>query len=125
MLPTARSVVALSAVLIMAGSASSTSAECGRASWYALYSPTASGERMDPALMTAAHRTLPFGTTLRIVNQQNGKAVVVRVNDRGPFVRGRVIDLSKAAAKELGFVSKGLTSICMVPTPATVRLARP
>jgi rare lipoprotein A len=79
---------------------------------------------MNPALMTAAHRTLPFGTTLKIVNQQNGKSVVIRINDRGPFARGRVIDLSKAAADELDFISSGLTSVCLVPTPSSARLAR-
>ena len=87
--------------------------QCGTASWYALHSKTASGERMNPAAMTAAHRSLPFGTRLRVTNQRNGKAVVVRINDRGPFVKGRVLDLSKAAAVALGFVRAGHTRICM------------
>lgn len=59
---------------------------------------TASGERMDPRAMTAAHKTLPFGTRVTVVNQRNGKQVVVRISDRGPFVRGRIIDLTPAAA---------------------------
>lgn len=63
---------------------------------------TASGERMNPAAMTAAHRTLPFGTTVTVFNRRNGRSVVVRINDRGPFVRGRVIDLSPAAARVIG-----------------------
>jgi rare lipoprotein A len=63
---------------------------------------TASGERMDAGAMTAAHRTLPFGTNVTVVNKANGRAVVVRINDRGPFVRGRVIDLSPAAAHAIG-----------------------
>ena len=89
-----------------------SAAQCGGASWYALTSKTASGERMNPSLLTAAHRSLPFGTKLRVINQKNGKAVVVRINDRGPFIKGRVIDLSKAAAAELGFISSGHTKIC-------------
>jgi rare lipoprotein A len=63
---------------------------------------TASGERMKPGAMTAAHRTLPFGTEVTVVNHRNGRSAVVRINDRGPFVRGRVIDLSPAAARALG-----------------------
>jgi rare lipoprotein A len=63
---------------------------------------TASGERMKPGAMTAAHRTLPFGTEVTVVNRRNGRSAVVRINDRGPFVRGRVIDLSPAAARALG-----------------------
>ena len=63
---------------------------------------TASGERMNPGAMTAAHRTLPFGTSVTVVNNRNGRAVVVRINDRGPFVAGRVIDLSAAAARAIG-----------------------
>ncbi len=87
-------------------------AQCGGASWYALTSKTASGERMNPAAMTAAHRSLPFGTKVKVTNQRNGKSVTVRINDRGPFIRGRVIDLSKAAAHELGFIKSGHTPIC-------------
>jgi rare lipoprotein A len=88
--------------------------QCGSASWYSLPgNRTASGERMDPAAMTAAHRSLPFGSTIRVTNQRNGRAVVVRINDRGPFIRGRVIDVSKAAAQALGFVSRGVASICL------------
>jgi rare lipoprotein A len=65
-------------------------------------SKTANGERMNPGALTAAHRTLPFGTRVNVVNQRNGKSVVVRISDRGPFVRGRVIDLTPAAARALG-----------------------
>ena len=63
--------------------------------------------------MTAAHRSLPFGSKVRVTNQRNGRSVVVRINDRGPFVRGRVIDVSRAAAHKLGFVSAGHTKICL------------
>lgn len=99
--------------LMVVASTGSASAQCGRASWYALNSKTASGERMNPAAMTAAHRTLPFGTKVRVTNNKNGRSVVVRINDRGPFVRGRVIDVSKAAARRLGFVGAGHTAVCM------------
>lgn len=72
---------------------------------------TASGERFNMHAMTAAHRTLPFGTRVRVVNLGNGKAVVVRVTDRGPFVRGRVIDLSAGAARAIGV--HGLGKVCV------------
>ena len=64
---------------------------------------TASGERASASGMTAAHRTLPFGTLVRVTYQHSGRSVVVRINDRGPFVRGRVIDVTPAAARALGF----------------------
>ncbi|MBL0371764.1 septal ring lytic transglycosylase RlpA family protein [Rhizobium sp. KVB221] len=85
---------------------------CGGASWYALHSKTASGERMNPSKLTAAHRSLRFGTKVKVTNRNNGKAVVVRINDRGPFIRGRVLDLSKAAASEIGMVSSGTAKVC-------------
>ena len=109
---------ALVAVTIAAGlmagvSASFAGAQCGRASWYALHSRTANGERMNPSAMTAAHRSLPFGTKLKVTNQNNGRSVIVRINDRGPFIKGRVLDLSKGAASQLGFIGSGHTSVCM------------
>jgi len=89
------------------------SAESGTASVYG-YSggKTASGERANPSAFTAAHRTLPFGTSVTVINQRNGKSVTVRINDRGPFVRGRIIDLTPAAASALGF--SGLTQVTLV-----------
>lgn len=84
--------------------------ECGLASIYS-DRVTASGERMDAAALTAAHRTLPFGSFV-VVRGGPGRSVVVRVNDRGPFVRGRVIDLSPGAAKQLGF-RDGLLPVCL------------
>ena len=79
-------------------------AETGIASVYAYSgSKTASGERANPSALTGAHRTLPFGTQVRITNKRNGNSVVVRINDRGPFMRGRVIDVTPAAARVLGF----------------------
>ncbi|MCZ8182971.1 MAG: septal ring lytic transglycosylase RlpA family protein [Beijerinckiaceae bacterium] len=68
---------------------------------------TASGERFNPGALTAAHRTLPFGTKLKLTNIQNGRSVIVRINDRGPFVRGRMLDVSRGAASALGFVGQG------------------
>lgn len=85
---------------------------CGGASWYALHSRTASGERMNPSLLTAAHRSLRFGTRVKVTNARNGKAVIVRINDRGPFIRGRVIDLSKAAAAQIGMLRSGTAKVC-------------
>jgi rare lipoprotein A len=81
------------------------SAESGIASVYSYESGnrTASGERLQPSELTAAHRTLPFGTKVRVTNHRNGRTVTVRINDRGPFIRGRVIDLTPAAARALGF----------------------
>jgi len=69
--------------------------------------PTASGEAFDPQLLTAAHRTLPFGSQVRVTNARNGKSVIVRINDRGPFSGGRLIDLSNSAAEQIGIVSAG------------------
>jgi peptidoglycan lytic transglycosylase len=73
---------------------------------------TASGETMNPGAMTAAHRTLPFGTRVTVVNHRNGRSAVVRINDRGPFVHGRVIDLSPAAARALGV--DGLAPVSLI-----------
>ena len=92
-------------------SAGSALQQIGRASWYTLDSPTASGEKMDDSALTAAHGFLPFGTKVLIENIANGHSVVVRINDRGPFVAGRIIDLSKAAAEALDFISAGVTDV--------------
>lgn len=73
--------------------------------------PTASGEPFDPRAMTAAHRTLPLGTRVRVTNLENGKQTVVRINDRGPYRNNRVIDLSRAAARKLGFVQDGIAHV--------------
>ncbi len=85
--------------------------QVGHASWYALRSRTASGEMMNPSEMTAAHRSLPFGTKVLVENLNNGKSVVVRINDRGPFVAGRIIDVSKAAASSLGMLGSGTARV--------------
>lgn len=87
-------------------------AGCGNASWYALNSKTASGERMNARKLTAAHRSLRFGTKVKVTNRRNGRSVVVRINDRGPFIRGRVLDVSRAAARNLGMISTGTAKVC-------------
>jgi rare lipoprotein A len=85
-------------------------AETGRAAFYS-GGRTASGERTGPNGLTAAHRTLPFGTRVRVTNHRNGKSVVVRITDRGPYGRGRIIDLSRAAAVELDMISAGTAMV--------------
>ena len=72
---------------------------------------TASGERFDQGAYSAAHRTLPFGTTVRVTRVDTGKSVIVTVNDRGPFKKGRVVDISRQAARDLDMVEKGLTRV--------------
>ena len=83
----------------------------GLASFYSHGRHTASGEKFDPHDLTAAHRTLPFGTRIRVTNLATGQAVTVRVNDRGPFVRGRAIDVSSSAAKMLGITRQGVAKV--------------
>jgi len=88
--------------------------ETGQASYYNQKyhgRKTASGERMDQGAKTAAHRTLPFGSRVKVTHAKTGKSVVVRINDRGPFVRGRVIDLSKSAFKAIGDLEAGLIPV--------------
>jgi peptidoglycan lytic transglycosylase len=83
----------------------------GVASFYTEDSETASGEKFDPHQLTAAHRTLPFGTRLRVTNVSTGRSVTVRINDRGPFVAGRNVDLSYSAAETIGMVERGVTKV--------------
>jgi rare lipoprotein A len=83
----------------------------GLASYYKSGKVTANGERYNPHGLTAAHRKLKFGTKVRVTNVRNGKSVVVRINDRGPFIRGRVIDLSLGAAKVIGLHKSGVAKI--------------
>lgn len=92
----------------------------GVASWYGpgFYGrKTASGERYTGKALTAAHRSLPFGTMVRVMDKRSGRSIVVRINDRGPFKRGRVIDLSSASAKALGM--SGLTQVVVTPVVRT------
>ena len=88
--------------------------QTGRASYYAKHfsgKRTASGERLHHDSLTCAHRTYPFGTMLKVTNPANGKEVIVRVTDRGPYVKGRIIDLSVRAARELGIISQGIAPV--------------
>lgn len=83
----------------------------GIASYYGTGTRTASGARFNPRAMTAAHRSLPFGTKVRVTNKRNGRSVVVTINDRGPFIRGRIIDLSTGAADVIGMRRSGLAPV--------------
>ena len=89
------------------------SAQSGIASVYS-EGPTATGERVVASGMTAAHRTLPFGTMVRVTNTSNGRSVVVRINDRGPFVKGRIIDLTPGAAHAIGIAGLGAVTVDVV-----------
>lgn len=100
------------ALLGSANAANRKPDECGLASVYSSVSEeTASGEDTLAENFTAAHRTLPFGTLVHVDNQKNGRYAVVRITDRGPFVTGRIIDLSQVAARQLGI--SGLTPVCL------------
>ncbi len=99
-----RLIAALCGAAMLFAFAPMAQAQSGIASIYGYKGgKTASGERAAPGGLTAAHRTLPFGTHVRVTNKRNGRSVVVRINDRGPFIRGRVIDVTPAAARALGF----------------------
>ena len=89
-------------------------ARCGDASWYGPGfhgNLTANGERFNAHGLTAAHRSLPFGTRLRVVNQDNGKAVTIRINDDGPHIPGRILDLSQGAFASIASLGKGITRV--------------
>ena len=102
----------------------------GKATFYskrATGSRTANGERLHHDSLTCAHRTFPFGTLLKVTNIQNNRSVIVRVNDRGPFVRGRIIDLSWGAARDLGILSQGVAPVTVervdsLPAPPMVHI---
>ena len=103
--------------------ADGTADQLGIASIYSTNggSRTASGKKLDPTALTAAHRTLRFGTKVRVINKKNGRSVIVTINDRGPFVRGRIIDVTPAAASALGF--SGLTRVALQIAPIPSRRA--
>jgi len=108
-------------MLVVSGCASKKStaaytgyAEVGHASYYGAKwhgRTTANGERMDVYAMTAAHKTLPFHTRVRVTMLSTGKSVIVRINDRGPFVKGRIIDLSDEAARRIGLIGAGVAKV--------------
>lgn len=112
-----------------AGDLSGFGTERGLASWYGADFaglPTASGEIFDPERISAAHRALPLGTVADVTNEKNGRTVRVRINDRGPFVAGRIVDLSKAAAAEIDSVLDGVVPVTLtVVTLGTGRRSAP
>lgn len=87
----------------------------GKASWYGIRcnggTQTASGERLSNSAATAAHKTLPMGTRVRVTNLENGKSEVVRINDRGPYIHGRIIDVTEGVAQRLGFFKRGVVGV--------------
>jgi rare lipoprotein A len=100
--------------------------QCGKATWYDLPGKTASGEYTSPAAMVAAHRSLPFGTKVRVDNLANGRTVIVRINDRGPIQSDRIIDLSRGAAEQIGLIEVGIAPVRLTAiTSGSVPLARP
>lgn len=110
------------AVAIVVATASSQ-IQHGKASFYskrATGARTSSGERLHHDSLTCAHRTHPFGTLLKVTNERNGREVIVRVTDRGPHSRGRIIDLSHAAAKELGIINQGVAVVKVEPVRNTI-----
>ena len=98
-----------------AQAASSGSIHHGQASWYCTKcnggTETASGERLQDYAMTAAHKTLPLGSKVRVTNKENGRSVIVRINDRGPYIRGRIIDLSRRAATVIAMRKAGVVPV--------------
>ncbi|MDT3381045.1 septal ring lytic transglycosylase RlpA family protein [Labrys neptuniae] len=115
-------IFAFSMIIIFMAMVSGHAETLGTASFYGRELKghrTANGERFNPAGLTAAHRTLPFGTTLRVTNLRNHKSVVVRVTDRGPHKRGRLIDLSYGAAKAVGMLGMGTTRVSVAKIAAS------
>lgn len=115
--------VAGAAMLTMALPAGAAEVQTGKASYYRHGKYTANGERFNPRDFTAAHRTLPFGTRVLVTHVRTGKSVIVRINDRGPFTRGRIIDLSLAAAQSLGMTASGVATVKIVPLKKTGTVA--
>jgi rare lipoprotein A len=112
--PIIRSIGVLLLMLVIFSSCSRKVTESGKASYYANSfdgKKTASGEIFRQRKLTAAHKTLPFGTRVTVVNIANGKSVKVTINDRGPFVAGRIIDLSSKAAKKIGMINTGVANV--------------
>ena len=106
--------LAVLALTLPFGANATVTIQEGLVSWYGAHfhaRPTASGELFDAASMTMAHPTLPFGTQVKVTNLRNGRSVVLRVNDRGPFVGSRIADLSQAAASYLGMLRRGIAQV--------------
>ncbi|PKN47840.1 MAG: septal ring lytic transglycosylase RlpA family lipoprotein [Deltaproteobacteria bacterium HGW-Deltaproteobacteria-17] len=101
-------------LLILALATSCAHTESGKASYYGSRGgKTASGERVNPKALTAAHRTLPFGTIVKVIEVKTGKSVEVRITDRGPYIRGRVIDLTPAAFARLAPLARGVITVTL------------
>ena len=114
--PAARTLVEATPVrnVVRTEAAPARPAGAGEASYYGnefAGRPTANGEPFDPSEMTAAHRTLPFGSKVRVTNVRNGRTVIVRINDRGPYAKDRLIDVSQGAAQELGMMNAGTADV--------------
>jgi rare lipoprotein A len=109
----ATAILTLAAALFASGVFENANATASRglASFYGYHAQTANGEMMNPKDMTAAHQTLPFGTYVRVTDVSTQRTVVVRINDRGPFVKGRIIDLSTGAAEVLGIIERGVAMV--------------
>jgi rare lipoprotein A len=106
--------IILICLIVLLPSCSQKLVQTGKASYYSKKfngRRTASGEKFRSSKRTAAHKTLPFGTKVKVTNLQNGKSVKVRINDRGPFVAGRVIDLSRKAARKIGMLEAGVANV--------------
>ena len=101
----------LMATMFAIAPAAHASTQTGVASWYQMGTKTANGERYNPDGMTAAHRSLPFGTIVEVKNLRNGRTVRLRINDRGPFVGGRIIDVSRGGARALGLMGSGTAKV--------------
>jgi rare lipoprotein A len=106
-----RLLIAFGLIAGLATAPAAIAAQTGMASYYKSGKRTANGEAYKPMGITAAHRTLKFGTRVKVVNLRNGKSVIVRINDRGPFIRGRIIDLSLGAAKVVGLTKTGVAKV--------------
>jgi len=97
--------------LALPATAAMANTQTGVASWYQMGKVTANGEAYNPDGLTAAHRTLPFGTMVQVKNLSNGRTVRLRINDRGPFVGGRIIDISRGGARQLGLMGSGTARV--------------
>ena len=109
--------------LFLTASASAADAESGIASVYS-GGLTANGERLNSSALTGAHRTFPFGTMVQVTDKNSGRSITVRINDRGPFIRGRVIDLTRAGADQLGFSGLAPVVLTVMPTSDNLETSR-